>query len=173
MVLNCFIQKKYLHVCRSSQICTGIILLELSSEGLFILLKKIFCCWRTLICTTIQQCSGESPIWCMKIDHWSLVTLKFTCTYWIESCINMVNQLYYLWWILIIIWSASHLKLNKNRARSFFFIIPLWTLTITSRGSPIGGTCFYLFFYLTTWLHKICLKKRKNKKTWILLHSEN
>ena len=43
-------------VCRSSQNCTGTILLELSSEGLFIQLEEIFCCWITLICITIQQC---------------------------------------------------------------------------------------------------------------------
>ena len=30
---------------------------ELSSEGLFIQLQKICCCWRTLIWTTIQQCT--------------------------------------------------------------------------------------------------------------------
>ena len=29
--------------------------MELSSEGLFILLKKIFCCWDTLICPTKHQ----------------------------------------------------------------------------------------------------------------------
>ena len=44
MVLHFLIQKKYLNVCRSSQICTGIVLLDLSSEVLFIQLQKIFCC---------------------------------------------------------------------------------------------------------------------------------
>ena len=49
-------EKKCLNVCTSSQNCTGINLLELwSAEGLFIQLKKIFCCWITLICTTKQQ----------------------------------------------------------------------------------------------------------------------
>ena len=48
-------RKKYFNVCRSSQNCTGFILLELSSEGRFILLKKFFCCWKTLLCTTIHQ----------------------------------------------------------------------------------------------------------------------
>ena len=55
MVFYCLIQENCLNVCRSSQICKGIIFLELSSEGLFIQLKKLFSCWRTWICTTIQQ----------------------------------------------------------------------------------------------------------------------
>ena len=57
MLLNFFnFRKKFLYVCRTSQNCTGIIFLELSSEGLFIQLKKKFCCWGTLIYTTIHQC---------------------------------------------------------------------------------------------------------------------
>ena len=41
----------------TSQNCKGIILLKLSSEGLFIQLKKIVCCWITLICPTKQECA--------------------------------------------------------------------------------------------------------------------
>ena len=55
--LNFYFQKSCLNVCRSSQNCTGINLLEVLSDGLFIQLKKIFSCWKTLICTTIQQCN--------------------------------------------------------------------------------------------------------------------
>ena len=57
----------------SSQHRTGIILLELSSEGLFFQLKKILSCWITLICPKIQQWfqnghkrfkrSGKPPDW--------------------------------------------------------------------------------------------------------------
>ena len=42
-----------------SQKCTGIILLELMSKGLFNKMKiffVFFCCWIILICQTIQQC---------------------------------------------------------------------------------------------------------------------
>ena len=71
MLFLFFIQKKIskfryfflnkINVCKTSRNCTGIILLGLSSEGLFIKLKKIFCCWGTLIYTTIHQCDAFPP----------------------------------------------------------------------------------------------------------------
>ena len=48
-------RKEKKNVCRTSQNCTGIILLGLSSKGLYIQLKKVFRCWGTLIYTTIHQ----------------------------------------------------------------------------------------------------------------------
>ena len=74
-ILNFLFQKKCLNVSRSFQICTGIIFLELSSEGLFIQLKKIFCCWITLIYTTKQQWGTDKTfillLWTMV---WGTVT---------------------------------------------------------------------------------------------------
>ena len=51
-----------------SNVCTEIILLEISSEGLFIQLKKVFCSWILLICPRKQQCPAFmtnylSPKW--------------------------------------------------------------------------------------------------------------
>ena len=62
------IWRKKLKICWSFQICTGIILLELSSEGLFIQMKKIFCCLITLICTTIKQCLKKLIV-CINYHH--------------------------------------------------------------------------------------------------------
>ena len=89
-------RKKYVNVCRSSQICTGIILLELTSEGLFIQLQKIFCCWRTLICTTKQQCTMKrpklqlytwvGPLFCLQTSYHIYFKVKNSVFSWLDFC---------------------------------------------------------------------------------------
>ena len=79
-------RKKCLNVCRSSQNCTGIILLELWSEGLIIQLKKIFCCWITLICTTKQQ-------WYLLL-HYAYVSIQIVYQFLLNAlfCLTSVQK---------------------------------------------------------------------------------
>ena len=125
------IQKNCLNVCRSSQNCTGIILLELWSEGLFIQLKKICCCWITLICTTIQQCpvvslqhefSWQTEQFCWKQSLSSYVHLVYhgrsansagspiDCSNWVQLQLYSLHFIYSAWWALLLnpeSWSSS------------------------------------------------------------------
>ena len=106
---NCF------HVCKSSQSCTGIILLGLSSEGLFIQLQKIFCCWGTQINKIIHQCMTHDPLFTIHNVY------KLYCKRKALQCVLKVSKYTFsMYWRTL---KSYFINLKLNRQNDFFLNI--------------------------------------------------
>ena len=93
------------------------------AEGLFILLRKIFCCWRTLICTTIQQwliIKQFCPHYCWQhcqqyFSGWNIVSNIANMHYWaslfhVKIVLNLgvpprfTKQTYIVIYVNVVLW---------------------------------------------------------------------